>query len=157
MRTVPAKWIKAAPLTLPGTAAEMAPRSAAPRVAPPPPPRPTVKASAPVLPTVAAPPAGAKSVGGAVRLGDYECWAFNRARMGLNFSILSAARYKDSEGKTGSFTYDAASERIAFQGGLLDGGMPKGFYSIYHEPHGIPTVSFRSSGGSEASFCERAR
>jgi hypothetical protein len=173
-RTVPAKWVKEAPalLTLPTTGAKAAP---APAPAPPQPkpqpqapapaqPKPQPQAPAPAQPkpqppvqpqpqpAAPRPPAGAA---GAVALGSYECWAFSSPRMLLNFTILSASRYKDSEDATGSYTYDPGTKRIAFTSGLLNGAMPDGFYSIYHEPNGHPTVSFRSRRDSEASFCER--
>jgi hypothetical protein len=33
--------------------------------------------------------------------------------------------------------------------------MPAGFFAIYHEPQGRPTVSFRSERNSEAAFCQK--
>ncbi len=92
-----------------------------------------------------------------VSMGSYECWGNGSARMLLNFSIRSASQYTGSDGKPGSYSYDPSSGRISFRGGALDGVMPQGFYAIYHQPNGVPTVSFRSPGGSEASFCQRAR
>jgi len=92
-----------------------------------------------------------------VTLGSYECWAHGSPRLLLNFKIRSASAYSDSSDKPGTFTYDAKTTRIVFKGGLLDGAMPNGFYTIYYEPQGKPTVSFRSASGNEASFCELKR
>jgi hypothetical protein len=91
-----------------------------------------------------------------VATGSYECWANGAARMLLNFTIRNASQYTDSDEKLGTYTYDPASGRITFKGGLLDGAMPNGFQSIYHEPNRKPTVSFRSPRGAEAAFCEKA-
>jgi len=99
----------------------------------------------------------AKSQGahpGKVAMGSYECWANGQARMLLNFKIKSPTQYTGSDDKPGNYTYNAASGAIAFKGGALDGVMPEGFTSIYHEPKGHPTVSFRGKSGAEASFCE---
>ena len=103
-----------------------------------------------------APPGGGKGQGG-IATGSYECWANSRPRLLLNFKISAGGRYTDSEDKPGSYSFDPATGRIAFKGGMLDGVMPKGFYSIYHEPQGHPTVSYRNSGGSEVSFCEKVK
>src|SRR5689334_13628589 len=89
-----------------------------------------------------------------VAMGSYECWANGQARMLLNFKIKSASQYTGSDDKPGNFTYNTASGAIAFKGGSLDGVMPEGYVSIYHEPKGLPTVSFRSPRGSEVSFCQ---
>lgn len=144
--SVPAKWIKAVPAGDPAGASGANAGSPSPPAAKPAPDTAGGRASA----APAARPA-------AVAAGDYECWAFNTARMDLNFSITGEGRYRDAEGKSGRYTYDAASGRIAFQGGLLQSAMPEGFYSIYSEPKGFPTVSFRSARGTEASFCERKK
>lgn len=88
-------------------------------------------------------------------LGSYECWAWGRPRLLLNFKVTGAGRYTASDGSPGTFTFDPGSKAIRFTG-YLGNVMPTGFTSIYHEPHGKPTVSFRGSGGSEASFCEKA-
>ena len=74
----------------------------------------------------------------------------------MNFSILDGSRYKDSEGKSGTYSVDANS-RITYHGGTLDGVMPRGFYAVYYVPQGRPTVSFRNSGGSEVQFCQWVR
>ena len=92
-----------------------------------------------------------------VATGSYECWANGAARLLMNFTIKDGTRYTDSEGKPGTYSYDASSGKIAFKGGMLDGVMPAGFTSIYHEPKGKPTVSYRSGRGAEAAFCEKAR
>ena len=89
-------------------------------------------------------------------MGSYECWGNGSARMLLNFTVRSATQYTGSDGKPGTFTVDGGG-RIAFRGGALDGAMPAGFYAVYYEPKGVPTVSFRSSRDSEASFCQKAR
>jgi len=105
---------------------------------------------------IAAAPAAPRGQGGVVA-GSYECWSNGQARMMLNFTISGGGRYTDSGGKAGSYQFDAGTGRISFRGGLLDGVMPQGFYSIYYEPQGRPTVSFRNAGGSEVSFCQRVR
>lgn len=92
-----------------------------------------------------------------VAQGDYECWGNGSPRLLLNFKVTGKDRYTNPDGsERGSFAYDAGSGAITFKGGHLDGVMPNGFTSIYHEPKNKPTVSFRSARGSEASFCERA-
>lgn len=88
-----------------------------------------------------------------VASGAYECWAFNTARMDLNFEVTGPGEYVASDGSTGTFELDAATQAIRFTGYLAE-VMPDGFTSIYHEPKGIPTVSFRGRGGAEVSFCE---
>jgi hypothetical protein len=115
-------------------------------------------------PTPAAPatankglPTGQPAPTGGVAAGSYECWANGSARMLLNFTIRTAAQYTGSDGKPGSYGYDANTGRITFKGGALDGAMPDGFYAIYQELKGVPTVSFRSPRGAEASFCQKAR
>lgn len=95
--------------------------------------------------------------GGSVATGSYECWANGQARMLLNFTVTGAGRYRDAEGKNGAFTFDSTTARITFRGGLLDGFMPAGFFSMYVVSQGRPRVSFRNSGGSEVTFCERVR
>lgn len=74
----------------------------------------------------------------------------------LNFTVTGPSRYTASDNSVGTFAFDPGSKAIRFTGYLAD-SMPKGFTTIYYEPHGNPTVSFRGPGGSEASFCERAR
>ena len=97
-------------------------------------------------------PSPAKVVTGA-----YECWANGAPRLLLNFSIRSTTEYRDTDNKPGTYAYDPKTGRITFKGGGLDGVMPRNFYSIYHEPKGRPTVSFRNAQGSEASYCERTK
>ncbi|MFN3325381.1 MAG: hypothetical protein ACK5AZ_17950 [Bryobacteraceae bacterium] len=94
---------------------------------------------------------------GKVAQGAYECWANGEARLLMNFTIVDGSRYTGSEGEMGTYSFDPASKRITFQGGSLDGAMPDGFYAIYHEPKGVPTVSFRSRRDAEAAFCENAK
>jgi hypothetical protein len=89
--------------------------------------------------------------------GSYACWANGQARMLLNFTIKSATQYTGSDGKPGSYSYTSANGRLTFKGGSLDGAMPEGYTTIYHEPKGLPTVSFRSPRGAEASFCQLKR
>jgi hypothetical protein len=102
---------------------------------------------------IAAGPAPTRSAG--LVQGSYECWAYNRARGGLNFTIRGGGQYTDSEGKTGTFSFNPADKRVQFKGGLLS-DLGAGFYTIYHEPQGTPTVSMRSTkDGGEVSFCER--
>lgn len=170
--SVPEKWIR--PAGGPGTArpATVAPLTPAPApLAPAPAPAVRVKAPkpraeatperreaapSPAAPAPTAPPAAPQnSGGGAVAPGAYECWAWGRPRLLLNFKVTGAGRYTASDGSPGTFTFDPGSKAIRFTGYLAD-SMPSGFTSIYYEPHGKPTVSFRGRGGSEASFCERA-
>jgi len=92
-----------------------------------------------------------------IATGPYECWANGAPRLLLNFSIRSTTEYRDSDNKPGTYTYDLKTGRISFKGGGLDGVMPRNFYSVYHEPKGRPTVSFRNPQGSEASYCERTK
>ncbi len=73
----------------------------------------------------------------------------------LNFTIRDASQYIDSGGGKGAYSYDPATSRIVFKKGLLDGAMPKGFYSIYREPRGKPTVTFLNPKGIEAAFCAK--
>ena len=94
----------------------------------------------------------------AVAQGSYECWGNGSPRLLLNLKVTGKDRYTDPEGKQkGTFAYNPANGAITFKGGHLDGVMPTGFTSIYHEPKGKPTVSFRSGRGAEASFCERVK
>jgi hypothetical protein len=90
---------------------------------------------------------------GAVATGAYECWAFNTARSNLNFTVTGPGSYRAADGSSGGFTFDPGSGRITFTGYLAD-VLPEGFTTVYHEPKGHPTVSFRRRG-AEASFCER--
>lgn len=92
----------------------------------------------------------------AVAVGGYECWANGQARMLMNFTIRDASRYTGSDGATGTFSFDAATTRITFKGGALDGVMPAGFYAIYHSVQGRSKVSFMGPGGAEATFCDRS-
>lgn len=106
----------------------------------------------------AAPTAPAQSAGGgALAAGGYECWANGQARLLMNFSIRSSSQYTGSDGKPGTYSLDAATGRVTFTGGALDGVMPQGFFALYHAPQGRPTVSFRGRSGSEAAFCEKVR
>ena len=75
----------------------------------------------------------------------------------MNFSVRSSNQYTGSDGKPGDYSYDAASTRVIFKTGALNGVMPEGFYAVYYAPGGRPTVSFRSARGSEASFCQLVR
>jgi hypothetical protein len=112
---------------------------------------------APVTP---GPAAGAPAPQGtmtSVAEGSYECWAWGQARMGMNFTVKPGGRYVDSEGRAGTYHFDAPSQRITFKGGILDGVLGTGFYAIYYAPNGRPTVSFRNKKGDEDQFCERMR
>jgi hypothetical protein len=106
--------------------------------------------SAAKAPPKAAPPDGAAKE---VAKGSYECWGNGQARMLLNFTVTGKDSYKASDGSSGKFGYDAGSKQIKFTG-YLKGSLPDGFTTIYYEPKGRPTVSFRSARGAEASFCE---
>lgn len=89
-----------------------------------------------------------------VGIGAYECWAFSSPRMDLNFEITDDHSYVASDGSVGTFKFDPETQAISFTGYLSE-VMPEGFTTIYHEPNGRPTVSFRGRSGAEASFCER--
>jgi len=104
-------------------------------------------------------PASAAKAGGSgkVATGSYECWANGQARMLLNFTIRSTSQYTGSDAKAGSYSFDPGSGRISFRGGTLDGVLPAGFYTLYYEPQGRPTVSFRNTSGAEVSFCQWVR
>ena len=91
----------------------------------------------------------------AVATGSYECWGNGSPRMLLNLQVTGSGSYRSPEGQKGAFSYDTRTGAVAFKGGHLDGVMPAGFVTIYHEPKGRPTFSFRSGRGAEASFCER--
>jgi hypothetical protein len=95
------------------------------------------------------------NTGAGVAQGVYQCWSSGRANLTLNFSVRGANHYTGYNGSAGTFSFAAASQRITFKGGSLDGVMPPGFYSIYHAPQGRPTVSFRNAGGSEIAFCQK--
>ena len=142
-RTAPTSAPAPAPAPAPAKTAPIRPVER-PRVLEPQAPAPRPKAPAP-------PPGGAS---GAVALGKYECWAYSRPRLLLNFQVTGPGRYTASDGSASTFTFDPGSKAIRFSG-YLGNVMPEGFTSIYHEPHGKPTVSFRGRGGAEASFCER--
>jgi hypothetical protein len=100
---------------------------------------------------IAQAPAMARS--GGVAVGSYECWNFNQAAMMLNFTIQPGGRYLDSGGRPGTFTFTPGTQRIQFVGGSLNGGA--GYFPIYYEPQGLPTVSFRNAKGDEVVFCQR--
>src|SRR5262249_33583562 len=102
---------------------------------------------------IAAPAPLARSNG--IVEGAYECWAFSQARPLLNFTIRSGGTYIGSDGKSGAFSFDAAFQRVIFTTGALSNVLPAGFYTIYYEPQGRPTVSFRNSHGDEESFCQK--
>lgn len=158
--SVPAKWIR------PGGGPKGAPKGAGGggSLTPPPAPTPatpvaTPRPSAPAPPPPPQPkpqPKPQQGASGSVALGSYECWAWGRPRMLLNFTVTGPSRYTASDDSVGTFTFDPGSKAIRFTGYLAD-SLPKGFTTIYYEPRGLPTVSFRGPGGSEASFCERAR
>ncbi len=111
--------------------------------------------AATVIPSVA--PIPASQGAGQVSVGRYECWAGGTPQLGLRFSIQSGTTYTGADGKPGTFHYDSNTGRMTFSGGALDGAMPPGFFAVYHSPNGTPSLSFRNSGGREASHCELAR
>lgn len=136
---VPAKWIRPLSSAVPQPAAAT----------------PAPVQTPPVRATAAAPAARADGAATQVAIGSYECWAFNSARMDLNFEVTAPGRYTAAaDGSEGSFSFDASSGQIRFNG-YLGEAMPDGFTAVYHEPNGRPTVSFRGRSGSEASFCEK--
>lgn len=89
-----------------------------------------------------------------VGLGANECRASSSPRMDLNFEVTDDHSYVASDGSVGTFKFDQETQAIRFTGYLGD-VMPEGFTTLYHEPNGRPTVSFRGRSGAEASFCER--
>jgi hypothetical protein len=102
----------------------------------------------------ATPAASSSAADGGVTAGAYDCWANGEARPLMNFTVRAGGRYVGADGKAGTYRLDAATQRITFSGGALDGVMPSGFSAIYHLAQGRPTVSFRGRGGGEAAFCE---
>lgn len=135
----PAAGVSSIPLaSLPGSSAPVGNLSASPQT-----------------PAATSPPPG--TAGGAVASGNYECWANGRPRLLQNFSIRSNTQYTGSDGVAGNYSLDPTTGRLAFRGGALDGVLPKGFYTMYHAPKGMPTVSFRNSEGYEVSYCEKVR
>ena len=115
-----------------------------------------VGSSAPAGPGPMVPVQQQPAAGSGVAAGSYECWANGQARMLLNFTSMGNGQYRGSNGHPGTMSVDG-SGRVAFQGGSLDGFLPRGYYAVYHAPGGRPTVSFRNSGGSEIQYCQRVR
>lgn len=104
------------------------------------------------MPLAQAKPAAEKAhPGGKLVPGSYECWNFNRPQLMLNFKLQDGGRYRDYENKGGSYTYDAASGKLAFKGGALDGQS-----TVYEISRGKPKASFRNAHGNEIAFCEPA-
>ena len=101
----------------------------------------------------AAPPATVGN-GSSVAAGDYQCWGNGQPHPFMDFTVRGSNQYLGKDGKIGTFSFDPSTQRITFKGGSLDGVLPTGFYAIYHAPQGRPVVSFRSSSGSEATYCE---
>jgi hypothetical protein len=99
----------------------------------------------------AAPRPPAQTATGRPAAGSYECWHFSSARMGLNFTLEDRGRYLDAGKKSGTYAFDAASHKVAFKGGALDGQAP-----VYEVVQGRPKVSFRNAQGNEIAFCELA-
>jgi hypothetical protein len=112
---------------------------------------PAPQASAAATTKTAAAPAQPPGKSGQPANGAYECWNFTSPRMGLNFTLQGGGRYLDTENKSGSYSFDAASGKLAFKGGALDGQTP-----IYEAGKGKPKVSFRNAQGREIAFCEHA-
>jgi hypothetical protein len=110
--------------------------------------------AAPGGPVAAAP---AVQRAGGVAVGTYECWSNGQARMLWNFKITGAGSYTGSDGKAGAFALDGGTQRIAFRGGSLDNAFGPGYYTVYYEPSGRPTVSIRPdrAGSVEAGFCQK--
>ena len=107
-------------------------------------------AAAPAAPQAAAAKPQAQGRG-KLMTGRYECWNFSRPQLTLAFTLEDGGRYKDYENKSGSYAYDAASGKLSFRGGALDGQSP-----VYDTPKGTPKVSYRNAQGSEIAFCELA-
>src|SRR4029079_138208 len=62
----------------------------------------------------------------AVARGSYECWGAGSggqlsARMALNFPILDGSHYRDWGGNAGTYSFDAGSGTVTFQGAALGG------------------------------------
>lgn len=91
----------------------------------------------------------------AIPPGRYECWANGERRPLLNLTVRQGGQYSGSDGKPGAFLFDPKTGRITFKGGYLDGIMPPGFYALFVDKNGVPTVSFRNPHGLEASYCQR--
>ncbi len=113
----------------------------------------------PIASPAAAVPAGGRGAAvtppGSIAAGSYECWSNGEARSLSNFSVSDATHYTGSDGKVGTYTFNATTTRIVFKGGALDGVLPAGFYTIYHSVQGRPVVSFMSPSGTEAQYCEK--
>ena len=107
------------------------------------------KPAAPALP--AARPADGPAA--RVAQGAYQCWSSNRANLLLNFTVTGPGQYRASDGSAGTFAFDPASKAMRFTG-YINEVLPAGFSALYHEPKGLPTVSFQARGG-EAAFCEK--
>lgn len=105
--------------------------------------------------TVGAQPKAAKpAAAGGLPVGSYECWGNGAARMLLNFTVTAPGKYRASDGSMGTFTVNG--DKVVKFTGYIAEATPDGFSIVYHEPKGIPTVSFRSARGGEAEFCEKA-
>jgi hypothetical protein len=78
--------------------------------------------------------------------GAYECWFQGRARMGLNFRIITGGRYADVENKTGTYAFTSAVDFV-FHGGALDS---------QHAQHkaGSKSVTFISPRGAGLATCD---
>lgn len=87
-----------------------------------------------------------------VARGSYECWGAGSggqlsARMALNFTILDASHYRDWGGNAGTYSFDAASGAVTFQGAALGG--QRGLYKQAVNPPTKTTpaqVFFQPSG-----------
>ena len=71
-------------------------------------------------------PVGAKAQtdsGGGVPAKHYHCVMFIVDHLvdAAPFTITGAGAYKDSDGKSGTYSFDAASSTLTFRGGNLDG------------------------------------
>jgi hypothetical protein len=85
--------------------------------------------------------------------GAYECYALSAGRlspsMALNFRILGGGRYTDVAGASGTYTFDAASGAMVFEGAALNG--QRANYAQPSNPpsrNTPPNVTFVVSGDS---------
>lgn len=96
--------------------------------------------------------------GGGIMLARYECYTFSGGRLysalAENFTLVDASHYTDASGARGSYTYNAGSGRIAFNGAALSGHTATfrpGAQPFKTHP---PTVAFPLRDGSDGDTCD---
>lgn len=86
-----------------------------------------------------------------IAAGNYECYAYTGGRLsprgGLNFAIVGGGAYRDVTNTAGTYSFDAASGGIVFNGGALNGQR-----ASYKQPstppvkRAPPAITFALSG-----------